>query len=117
MSLPVALSHSQAAPLLAARRAGLPVARVSPDLGRSTVEATIEPAGVRFPGGPLLTWDDVERISRSDAKCFLLERADEAGHGDGAYALREIRAFSERTNWLRSLMPTAGAPTMLVSGL
>jgi len=117
MSLPVVLSHFQAAPLLAARRVGLPVVRVSPDLGRSTVEATIEPAGVRFPGGPLLAWDDVERISRSDTKCFRLERVDETDRDDERYALREIRAFSERTNWLRSLMPTAGAPTMLVSGL
>jgi uncharacterized protein len=46
-------------------------------------------------------------IVKEDRKCFLLE--DES--------LKEIRMFSERTRWVRSLCPTKGAPTMLVSGV
>ncbi len=46
-------------------------------------------------------------MPKFDTKCFALEDGD----------LREIKVFSEQTNWMRSLYPTAGAPTVLVAGV
>ncbi len=103
----VVLSHYQARPLLDARRQGRSELEISPDLGRSTVAVRLDAAGVAFPGGGRLPWAEVERIAASETKCFLVE--------DGAAT--EIQAFSEATGWVRTLYPTAGAPTMLVSGL
>ena len=105
---PLVLSHFQAAPLLAARAAGQAHAVTSPDLGLSTVEVALEPEGVRFPGGEMVTWAELERVRKAENQCFAVER--------GGREVRPVRVFSETTNWLRSLMPTAGAPTMLVSG-
>jgi len=106
MPYPIVLSHYQAGPLLAARRAGADRAVTSPDLGLSTVEVALTAEGVAFPSGEALAWPELERIARAENQCFAVE--------DGA--ARPIRVFSETTNWLRSLMPTAGAPTMLVAG-
>jgi predicted methyltransferase len=103
----VVVSHFQVAPLLQARAAGQVSATTSPDLGLTSVAVALAPEGIRFPGGETLRWEDAERIARSETRCFLV-----AGG-----AAREIQVFSERTNWLRSLMPTTGAPTMLVSGI
>lgn len=103
----IVLSHFQAAPLLAARRAGSATLDVSPNLGLSVVEVALEPEGVRFPGGEHLDWASLERIAAAENACFVVE---------GGQA-RDIRVFSEHTNWLRTLMPTSGAPTMLVSGI
>lgn len=101
------LSHYQAGPLLQARDAGQAEAEVSIDLGLTTGAARLDAAGVRLPGGERLPWGAVEAIAAADNVCFLVEAGE----------IREIRAFSETTNWVRSLYPTAGAPTMLVSGL
>jgi len=76
-------------------------------LGLSTTEVAIEPAGVRFLTGQILTWDHLEKIRASERGCFVIE--------DGAP--RKIQVFSEASNRLYSLMPTEGAPTMLVSGI
>lgn len=105
---PLVLSHFQAAPLLAAHASGQDHAATSPDLGLSTIEARLEPQGVRFPGGEVVAWADLERIRKAENQCFAVEQ--------GGREVRPIRVFSETTNWLRSLMPTAGAPTMLVAG-
>lgn len=105
---PVALSHFQAAPLLAARAAGASHAVTSPNLGLSTVEVALVPEGVRFPGGEMVAWAELERIRKAENQCFAIEQ--------GEREVRPIRVFSETTNWLRSLMPTVGAPTMLVAG-
>lgn len=103
----IVLSHFQVAPLLAARREGRATLAVSPDLGLSVVEVALAPEGVRFVDGEQLDWASLERIARAENTCFVVEGG----------TVREIRVFSERTNWLRSLMPTRGAPTMLVSGI
>ncbi len=100
------LSRYQAGPLLAAYAADEVTARTSPDLGLSTVEVRVTGDGVVFPGGEAVRWDELRRINASENQCFAVE--------DGA--IRSIQVFSETTNWLRSLMPTAGAPTMLVAG-
>jgi predicted methyltransferase len=106
MDSPVVLSHYQAGPLLGAWRAGQSTARSSPDLGLSTIEVRLLSAGIVFPSGEALDWAAIERISRAENQCFVVE---------GGTA-RSIQVFSETTNWLRSLMPTPGAPTMLVAG-
>jgi len=103
----VTLSHYQARELLAAWQAGASSVTVSPDLGLSTVAAALDADGVTFPTGERLPWLEVERIRRAANVCFQVE--------DGA--AREIRRFSEVTGWARALMPTEGAPTMLVAGL
>jgi predicted methyltransferase len=103
----IVLSHVQARPLLDARAAGVEEVSVSPDLGLSGVRVGVQPAGVRFPTGELVSWEDVTAIAEAENACFRV-----TGH-----SIREIRVFSETTNWVRSLMPTSGAPTMLVSGI
>lgn len=103
----IVLSHFQTAPLLQARQAGVERVQISPDLGRTTVEAAVEQDGVRFPGGERLDWAGAATISDSERGCFVLEP-------DGP---RKIQFFSDLTDQLYSLMPTHGAPTMLISGI
>ena len=80
---------------------------VSSDLSLTRIKVDITQAGARFPGGQVLTWEDSETISDSERVCFLV----------GEEGLRKVQIFSETTNRLYSLMPTQGAPTMLVSGI
>ncbi len=79
---------------------------MSLDLGLTIAEVAIEADGVHLPGDQLLTWKNLETICASERGCFLMQ-------GD----LHKIQFFSEATNRLYSLMPTDGAPTMLVSGI
>jgi predicted methyltransferase len=103
----VVLSHYQVALLLNHRESPGTTVPASPDLGLTQVDVTIDADGARFPPGILVEWGDLERIASSENACF---RVDDDG-------IHEIRVFSEETNWVRSLMPTEGAPTMLVSGI
>src|SRR5262249_38986895 len=107
MSLPIVLSYIQAQALLRARQAGEIAAEVSPDLRLSTIQVALDADGVGFPDGERLSWPALDRIAAARNVCFALE-------GD---LPREIRVFSETTGWVRALMPTGGAPTMLVAGL
>jgi predicted methyltransferase len=100
------LSYVQVAPLLAARQAGQSEMPASPDLGLTTVPVQLEAGGARFPDGTVVPWGDLERIHEADHKCFLITGA----------GLHEIRVFSEATGWVRTLMPTLGAPTTVVGG-
>ncbi len=70
------------------------------------MEVALHPDHVRFPNGAALSWDAIEEIVAAPTKCFVLCNDN----------LEEIRVFSKETQWVRSLMPTTGAPTMLVSG-
>ncbi len=101
----IVLAHYQVAPLLKLRGT-TDSAVVSPDLGLTTITVTLDDSGVAFPGGERLSWADAERIADSDVSCFALE-ADQ---------VRKIQAFSETTNRHCSLMPTSGAPTLLLAG-
>jgi hypothetical protein len=103
----IVLSYLQVEDLLKARATGKDSATVSPDLGLTAAEVTIEPAGAHFRDGQFLAWEDLETISASPRSCFVLE--------DGI--LQRIQVFSGATNRLYSLMPTHGAPTMLISGI
>ena len=90
---------------MAAREKGEQTAEVSPDLGLSTVTATITPEGVVFPGGEEITWQNIQKIEKSQSKCFLVK--------DGS--IKAIQVFSEQTNRPCSLLPTSGAPSMLIA--
>src|SRR5204862_8184797 len=103
--LMLVLSHYQAEPLLAARKAGQPIAQTSPDLGVTIVEVELGANEVTFPDGATLSWAALEEIAENDTACFEVE--------GGTMTL--IRAFSDETNRYYSLYPTASAPTMLVS--
>jgi predicted methyltransferase len=103
----IVLSNVQAEHLLQAREAGEVQVAVSPDLGLSTVEVGVEVEGVRFADGQILAWEDLKKISASMRSCFVVKGG----------SCQKVQVFSEATNRLYSLMPTHGAPTMLVSGI
>ncbi len=106
MTQPIVLSYVQVEPLLKAKKQGQQSIDISPDLGLTTVTVTLTPGGVEFPDGEHLDWQSVEKISKSEVNCFILE--DDA--------IRPVQVFSEYTNRLCSLMPTKGAPSMLIAG-
>jgi predicted methyltransferase len=105
----IVLSHYQLDPILRRRRHGdtdAASAALSPDLGLTTVTAALDDAGIHFPTGETLTWDDAGRIAEAEGACFALE--------DGE--IRKIQAFSETTNRHVVLYPTPGAPSILIAG-
>jgi uncharacterized protein len=76
------------------------------DLGITTVEILIHPDGVVFPGPTMLSWKDIEEISSSENVCYSIK--------DNVPT--PIRGFSETLGRVYSLMPTAGAPVMVMAG-
>jgi uncharacterized protein len=107
VSSPIVLSHWQVKPILNARDGGEAAASTSLDLGLTRTEVLLEAECVAFPDGEWLPWDSLEEIGQSDTGCYLVEghRAD------------KIQQFSEFLGRAYSLMPTGGAPTLLVSGI
>lgn len=112
---PVTVSHVQIDPLMEAcyqRQLTIAAggeafaATTSADLGLSTLPITISAEGMRYATGELLTWEAARHIIATPNQCFTIV--------DGV--TQPIAQFSPTSNSLRSLMPTAGAPTMLVSG-
>ncbi len=103
----IILSHFQAEILLAARKDGQAAIQVSPDLGLSSQAILLEPQGACFPGEAILPWHELEDLASNTNSCFVLETG----------RLRKIQFYSELTGRTYSLYPTAGAPTMLVSGI
>ncbi len=106
MKQPIVLSYVQVEPLLKARQQGQTTVEISPDLGLTSMKVTLTPEGVAFPTGERLDWHSVEKISKSEVNCFILED----------HTIRPIQVFSEYTNRVCSLMPTRGAPSMLIAG-
>lgn len=103
--LPIILSRFQTRLFPQSREATVSLA-LSPDLGRSTIQATLGPGGLLLPNGEHLDWAAIDEISDSENGCFAIK--------DGRP--EKIQAFSATTSRVCSLMPTAGAPTMLVAG-
>ncbi|MBE2201419.1 MAG: methyltransferase domain-containing protein [Anaerolinea sp.] len=101
------LSHYQAQALLQARAAGTAVAAISLDLNLSTSPVTLSPQGVTLPDGRSLTFAQLTTIAANENACYLVTPENE---------IEKIHFFSETHNRFYSLMPTTGAPTMLVSG-
>ncbi len=106
LTQPIILSYVQAELLLKAKQQGITSVQISPDLGLSTVIVTLSSEGIAFPNGEHLDWYSIEKISKSEVNCFILEDN----------AVRPIQLFSEYTNRVCSLMPTRGAPSMLIAG-
>ncbi|HQY93246.1 methyltransferase domain-containing protein [Caldilinea sp.] len=104
---PVTLSYHAASSLLAARRQQATRTQISPDLNRTLIDVELGEEGVRFTGGLLLAWTEVEDIAEDDAGCY-------ACTAEGVY---KIQIFSEELQRVYTLYPTAGAPTMLISGI
>ncbi|MFY9234433.1 MAG: methyltransferase domain-containing protein [Fimbriimonadaceae bacterium] len=102
----VVLSHFQVKLLMEGRKAGSAQVAISLDLGLSKAIASLGVEGATLPDGQVLNWLDAAKIVKEDRKCFLIREG----------VPHDIRAFSEQTGWVRSLCPTSGAPTMLVSG-
>lgn len=100
------ISCYQAAPLLAARAEGVQLLRCSFDLGLSEVEVTLDAAGVRAPGLPLLDWPSIERVAETDSVAFVVE----------AEGVTPLRVFSADANRSFQLWPTPSSPALLVSG-
>jgi predicted methyltransferase len=106
VACPIILSYIQAGPLLDARRKGLITIDISPDLGRTTGTVTLTGDGIIFPTGERLAWSSIEKICKSEINCYLVEDN----------AIQPIQVFSEYTNRMCSLLPTKGAPSMLIAG-
>jgi len=87
-------------------KAGKNDAATSFDLGRTTVRVDIEPDGVRI-GACVLNIERLQDIIQDDRKVFRLDSDPP----------EPVTLFSETTRWVRSLCPTATAPTVLVSGI
>jgi len=102
----IVLSYQQVEIIVQAKQAGDPRVVVSPDLGLSTVEGQIKPEGIHFPSGRVLSWPDADKILKSKTGCFQLLEC----------GMQKIQAFSQTTGRAVSLMPTEGAPTMLLAG-
>jgi predicted methyltransferase len=98
-------SHFQITPLLAKEAA--PIVNLSPDLGRSVVRVVRVHSGWALPDGNILTEVQLNTIHNDQNSCFRFV--------DGR--LEKIQTISQRTNRYYSLMPTAGAPTILISGI
>ncbi len=107
MSTPVWLSHTQAKALLRGRQQGRSQVRLSPDLGRTQVAVALTPQAARFPGGVTLPWAEARRIAEHPNAVFM-------GTDDG---WQPVRAFSELTQRVVALYPTAHAPSVLISGI
>ena len=107
MSYPVILSYVQAEVVLAAKQQGQTSIEVSPDLGISTVTVQVLHEGIHFPSGEQVSWQQLEKIKKSNVNCFLIEP-------DGS--MRPIQVFSEATNRMCSLLPTKRTPSMLIAG-
>ncbi len=92
--------------MLDARGAGKASVISTLDLGMSKSEAQLDDQGVTFDGDQV-PWSVIEQIAKEERKVFANE------HGRA----RALQVFSETTGWVRSLCPTTGAPTVLVSGI
>lgn len=103
----IIISHYQAEPLLRARKAGETSVRTSVDLNLTMTLAELSGPGVVLPDGRVVPWEAVDDAAATDTGCFVVE--------DGR--IEKVQTFSEVTGRVYTLYPTAGAPTMLVSGI
>jgi uncharacterized protein len=103
----ILLSHLQAGQMILARERGQATVRLSLDLHLTESEVEIHPEHVLFPGGEQLGWESIEAIRANEVACFSVQ-------GNTA---NPIKAFSEFSGRVYGLMPTASAPTMLISGI
>jgi predicted methyltransferase len=103
----VILSYFQARQLIEARESGRTSVRVSLDLNMTESDVTLQAESVVFPSGESLDWKSIEEICDNETNCYRVE----------GNRLRAIKGFSESSGRVYGLMPTASAPTMLISGI
>ncbi len=102
----IILSYIQTRPLLEARKHGQSIVETSTDLGISSTSATLSDEGVSFASGERLDWGSIEKISKSEVKCYVVSEQ----------GIEPVQVFSEATGRVCSLLPTRGAPSMLIAG-
>ncbi len=101
------LSHFQANQLLQAKASGADSCPVSLDLNLTQTAVPLTPDHLTLPDNQTLTWPQIAEIAGSELACYRVENGD----------IAKIQIFSEAFNRFYSLMPTGGAPTMLISGI
>ncbi len=106
-TFPVTLAAAAAAALLAAHRRREVHVRISPDLNLSVADVTLSETAACFPSGTAVAWPALEVIAGDENGCYTCV--------DGQ--IHKIQRFSEETQRVYTLYPTAGAPTMLISGI
>lgn len=107
MTSPIVLSHYQAQIILKAQASGQSAVTVSLDLGLSTSSLQLSKTGISLPGGQQLAWEQLHEILANELACFRVIDSQ----------IEKIHYFSPLFNRYYSLMPTSGAPTMLISGI
>ncbi len=100
------ISHFQAREILAVMQAKEKHVTVSLDLGKTTSPLFVTAHDVTFPDGQKLSFKQLKKTLRHENKCYFVKDND----------LVPVNIFSESTGWMRTLYPTKGAPTTLVSG-
>jgi predicted methyltransferase len=103
---PIVFSHFQAEQLLHARRSGQARATTTSDLGLTQVEVTLAEGQVMFPDGTMIAWAQLLEMADAKNACFVWQAGE----------FEKIQRFSTVTNRFCSLMPTEGAPTLLIAG-
>ena len=103
----VVISHYQAHQVIVGRQKVASMIDISLDLGVSVTQLSMDMEGLLLPDGEVLGWEALKEIEASTSACFIIENGSP----------KAIQFYSERTDRLYSLYPTAGAPTMLVSGI
>ena len=103
----VVLSHFQAREILQARCQGCKSIASSLDLGLTTTIVHPHPTYLQLPDGQTLTWEQLREIADNELTCYQITNNQ----------IEKIQFFSEQFNRFYSLMPTEGAPTMLISGI
>ena len=102
---PPLLTSAVAQQLLDAMRSGASTAAVSLDLGVTEEHVALDAATVSI-GNANLSRTTLVEILAAPNQCFEW--------ADGAW--RPLSVFSETTGWVRTLRPTADAPTTVVAG-
>jgi predicted methyltransferase len=101
------LSHFQAHEILKAVAAGWGKVTTSLDLGRSRTKVIIRPDSILLPDGQQVSHELLYAVQENDLACFIVRDNK----------IQRIEIYSEAFNRYYSLMPTRGAPTMLISGI
>ncbi len=104
----IVLSHFQTRALRSEFAAGQQTASLSLNLGLSTAQVALTPAGAVLPGERLVAWATLQEIDEAINNCFVIAP-------DGA--ARKLVRFSESSNRSVSLYPTGSAPTILLGGI
>jgi hypothetical protein len=101
------LSFAEARPLVAAIARGDTRAATSLDLGLTTLEAALDPAGASLPDGTRIALDHLRAIAEDEAVCYRLDPDGPA----------KIQRYDDEIGRFYKLVPTGAAPTIEISGI